>query len=180
MVVPLGIYSDRHDSLEAIPAGGVVAIPNDPTNQSRALLVLQQAGLVTLRGGGSIISTPADVLGTSKVQVEPVSAQQTVASLPSVDAAVINNGFAQDADIDPDTAIFSDDPNSPAAEPYINAFVSRAADRDNETYQRIVEIYHRPEVTEVVRASSRDTAVIVDQPGERLQEITVELEETLR
>ena len=56
-------------------------------------------------------------------------------SLPSVAAAVINNGFAMDANIDPSSAIFEDDPRSPASEPYINAFVSRKQDKDNATYR---------------------------------------------
>jgi len=70
---------------------------------------------VRLRGGGNILSTPADVdtVGTC-ITVVPISAQQTVTSLPSVAAAVINNGFALDADLDPSSAIYNDDPNSPA------------------------------------------------------------------
>ncbi len=181
VVVPLGLYSQRYTSVADIPDGAQVAIPNDPTNQARALLVLQQAGLVRLRGGGNILSTPADVdtVGT-RIAVVPISAQQTVTSLPSVAAAVINNGFALDADLDPSSAIYNDDPNSPAAEPYINAFVSREEDKDNPTYLKIVELYHDPEVTKAVVDASRDTAVIVDKPAADLQRITRDLEDQIR
>jgi D-methionine transport system substrate-binding protein len=181
VVVPLGLYSRRYSSIEQIPNGADVAIPNDPTNQARALLVLQQAGLVRLRGGGSTVSTPADVeTAGTRVRVVPISAQQTVTSLPSVAAAVINNGFAMDANIDPSSAIYSDDPNSPAAEPYINAFVSREQDKDNPTYRKIVELYHSPEVTKAVVDASRDTAVIVNKTPEELQKITNDLEAKIR
>lgn len=181
VVVPLGLYSRRYTSIEQIPNGADVAIPNDPTNQARALLVLQQAGLVRLRGGGSTLSTPADVeTAGTRVRVVPISAQQTVTSLPSVAAAVINNGFAMDANIDPSSAIYSDDPNSPAAEPYINAFVSREQDKDNPTYQKIVELYHSPDVTKAVVDASRDTAVIVTKTPEELQKITHDLESQIR
>lgn len=181
VVVPLGLYSRRYSSVEQIPDGADVAIPNDPTNQARALLVLQQAGLVRLRDGGNILSTPADVesVGT-RVRVVPISAQQTVTSLPSVAAAVINNGFALDADLDPSSAIYNDDPNSPAAEPYINAFVSREQDKDNPTYLKIVELYHSPEVTKAVVDASRGTAVIVDKSAGQLQQITRDLEDQIR
>lgn len=181
VVVPLGLYSQRYSSIDEIPDGAEVAVPNDPTNQARALLVLQQAGLVRLRGGGSILSTPADIeTSGTRVRVVAISAQQTVTSLPSVAAAVINNGFAMDANIDPSSAIYSDDPNSPAAEPYINAFVSRADDKDNPTYLKIVELYHNPEVTKAVVDASRDTAVIVTKPAAELQKITDDLEAQLR
>jgi len=181
VVVPLGLYSKRYKAVNEIPPGAEVAIPNDPTNQARALLVLQQAGLVKLRGGGSTLSTPADVdtQGT-RVKVVPISAQQTVTSLPSVAAAVINNGFAMDANIDPSSAIYNDDPNSPAAEPYINAFVARAEDKDNSTYLKIVELYHDPEVIKAVLKASRDTAVIVNKPAADLQRITSDLEAQIR
>lgn len=181
VVVPLGLYSQRYSSIDEIPDGAEVAVPNDPTNQARALLVLQQTGLVRLRGGGSILSTPADIeTSGTRVRVVAISAQQTVTSLPSVAAAVINNGFAMDANIDPSSAIYSDDPNSPAAEPYINAFVSRADDKDNPTYLKIVELYHNPEVTKAVVDASRDTAVIVTKPAAELQKITDDLEAQLR
>ncbi|WP_208300542.1 MetQ/NlpA family ABC transporter substrate-binding protein [Mycobacterium sp. DL592] len=181
VVVPLGLYSRRYSSVEQIPNGADVAIPNDPTNQARALLVLQQAGLVKLRDGGSTVSTPADVLPAgTRVRVVPISAQQTVTSLPSVAAAVINNGFAMDANIDPSSAIYNDDPNSPAAEPYINAFVSREQDKDNPTYQEIVKLYHDPKVTKAVVDASRGTAVIVDKPAADLQHLTDELEAQIR
>ncbi len=181
VVVPLGVYSKRYKSVATIPAGSQVAVPNDPTNQARALLVLQQAGLIKLRGGGSVVSTPADIdAHASRVSVVPLGAQQTVAALPSVAAAVINNGFAMDADIDPSSAIYADDPNTPQARPYINAFVARAQDRDNPVYRRIVELYHDPEVTRVVVAQSRNTAVIVDLPAPELEQITTDLEEVLR
>lgn len=181
VVVPLGLYSKKHTSLSQIPRGGKVAIPNDPTNQARALLVLQQAGLVTLKDGGSVLSTPADVeKAASKVSVVPVDAAQTVTSLPSVDAAVINNNFALDAKLDPSKALYNDDPKKPQAQPYINAFVARAADKDNPTYLEIARLYHAPTVVKAEEKSSKGTAVVVDKPRADLVKILDGLETTLR
>ena len=177
-VYPLGLYSLKHDSVEDIPDGGEIAIPNDDTNQARALLVLQEAGLVTLRDGGSAFSTPADVLeDESKVTVTPVDAAQTALALQDVDASIINNDFVGDADLTAEDAIYSDDPDSSAAEPYINVWVARGADADNEVFQQLVEIYHSPEVEEGVLEASGDTGVIKDNPAAELQEILAGIEE---
>ncbi|SER77696.1 D-methionine transport system substrate-binding protein [Propionibacterium cyclohexanicum] len=176
-IVPLPLYSQKHTSLDQIPRGGKIAIPNDPTNQARALLVLQAAKLITLKNGGSVFSTPADIdAANSTVSVTPVDAAQTVAALPSVDGAVINNNFAADAKLDPSKALYKDDPNNSSAEPYINVFVARAEDKDNATYKRVVELYHETDVVNAARADSKDTAVIVDRPASELQTILDGLE----
>ncbi|GGM19999.1 MetQ/NlpA family ABC transporter substrate-binding protein [Promicromonospora citrea] len=177
-VYPLGLYSTKHDSVEDVPDGGEIAIPNDDTNQARALLVLQEAGLLTLRDGGSSFSTPADVIeDESRVTVTPVDAAQTALALQDVDASIINNDFVGDADLTAEDAIYSDDPDASAAEPYINVWVARAADADNEVFQRLVEIYHSPEVTEGVVEASGGTGVIKDNSATELQEILTGIQE---
>src|SRR5699024_2902718 len=112
-------YSKKHASLEDIPEGGEVAIPNDATNQARALLVLQDAGLLTLEDGGNSFSTPADIIAEeSKVTVTVIDAAQTPLALEDVDGSIINNDWLGKAELGADDAIFSDDPNSDAAAPY--------------------------------------------------------------
>jgi len=181
LVVPLGLYSKKHTSLEDIPEGGSVAIPNDPSNQARALLVLQEAGLIALEGGGNSLSTPAEIdEAASKVTVTPVDAAQTILAMDSVDASIVNNNFVADAGLDFDSSLFTDDPASDAAKPYINTFVSRADDAENETFQTIVDLYHTPEVEEAVLAGSGGTAVITDEEGPALQEILEGIEDDLR
>ncbi|MDO8152138.1 MetQ/NlpA family ABC transporter substrate-binding protein [Isoptericola sp. b408] len=171
-VYPLGLYSTAHASLEEIPAGGQVAIPNDETNQARALLVLQDAGLVTLRDGGSSFSTPADVIAEeSRVTVTPVDAAQTAIALQDVDASIINNDFVGDAGLTEDDAIFTDDPDSAAAAPYINVWVARSADAEDETLQQLVDIYHSPEVEAGVLEASGGTGVVKDNDAADLQAI---------
>jgi D-methionine transport system substrate-binding protein len=181
LVVPLGLYSKKHKAVEDIPEGGSVAIPNDPSNQARALLVLQEAGLITLDGGGNSLSTPDEIVAAeSTVTVTPVDAAQTILALDSVDASIVNNNFVADAGLDFNSALFRDDPSSDAAQPYINTFVSREEDADNETFAKIVELYHTPAVEEAVLAGSGGTAVIKNESGEELQEILAGLEENLR
>lgn len=180
-IVPLSLYSQKHGDVAGIPQGGSVAIPSDATNQARALLVLQQAGLIKLKDGGNVLSTPAEIdTAASKVSVTPVDAAQTVASLPSVDAAIVNNNFALDAGLDPSNALFGDDPNSLSAAPYINAIVVRAEDKDNPTYRKLVELYRDKRVADQVQADSKGTSVLVDRPQAELEGILADLTKTVR
>jgi len=179
-VYPLGLYSTAHGSVEEIPDGGQVAIPNDETNQARALLVLQDAGLITLRDGGNSFSTPADVIADeSRVTVTPVDAAQTAIALADVDASIINNDFVGDAGLTEDDAIYTDDPDSAAAEPYINVWVARSADADDETLAQLVDLYHSPEIEAGVLEASGGTGVIKDNEAAELQSILGEIETNL-
>jgi D-methionine transport system substrate-binding protein len=179
-VYPLALYSLKHDAVEDIPDGGEVAIPNDVTNQARALFVLEEAGLITLADDAGVVPDPTDVIAEeSKVTVTPVDANQTVVSLDSVDASIVNNDFIDDAGLNPEDALFADSAESEGARPYINVWVARAEDADNETYQQLVEIHKSPEVTEALQESAGGTASLADQGPEELQEILAEVQASL-
>ncbi|GAB3616072.1 MetQ/NlpA family ABC transporter substrate-binding protein [Okibacterium endophyticum] len=171
-IYPLGLYSTKYDSVDDIPEGETVAVPNDESNQSRALLVLQSAGLIELADGGSAFSTVDDVdAEASKVEVTALEATLTATSLPDVAAAVINNDFVADAGLDPADAIAQDDPEDANALPYVNIFAVRAEDAEDETYQQLVEIYQNSqEVLDGVSEVSSGTAVFVDTPAAELIE----------
>lgn len=168
-VYPLGLYSKQFSSVEEIPEGAEIAIPNDPSNLARALLVLQDAGLVVLRDGGSAYSTEADVLPESKVKVTPVSAEQTAIALSSIAASIINNDFVTDAGLEPTDALYQDDAGSEGARPYINVWVARADDADNPAYAKIIELFKETEVQDALVAQSGGTAVLANQTAEELQ-----------
>ena len=175
-IVPLAIFWKDHTSLDGIDGEGV-AIPNDPSNQGRAINVLVQAGLVKLKTDGLITPTPADIdNAASKVKVQPVDAAQTTAAYGEGKPAVINNSFLDLAGIDPTTSVFQDDPESTEAEPYINVFVTKAEKKDDPTIQKLVKIWHDPEVTAAVADDSNGTSVPVDRPAAELQEILDRLE----
>ncbi|MEU8899659.1 MetQ/NlpA family ABC transporter substrate-binding protein [Nocardia sp. NPDC048505] len=179
-IVPLGLYSKKHKTLADIPAGGEIAIPNDPTNQARALFVLQAAGLLKL-SSDSRQPSPADVdKGASKVKVTPVDAAQTALSLASVDGSVINNTFLDRSGIDPKSALYKDDPNNPAAEPYINVIVTRAEDKNNPVYQQLVEIWRDPAVAQAHAEVTKGTAVAVNRPAGDLEQILTRVQQTTR
>ncbi len=168
----LGLFWKDHDSLDGIE-GEKVAIPNDPSNQGRAINVLVQAGLITVKDGADKLNpTPADIdKEASKVEVTPVDASQTPTAYNQGDPAIINNNWLSRAGIDASTAVASDDPNSELAEPYINIFAVRAEDIDNPTYEKLAEIWQSPEVTEALNEDSNGTAVQVQKSKEDLNKI---------
>lgn len=183
MIVPLPLYSEKYDAVGQFAAGDQVAIPNDSTNQARALFVLESAGLITFEGDPST-PTPEDVdEDASTVVVRPVEASQTASLIHDADVAgvITNNNFAKDAGFDLEGYVFADDPESQGAQPYINVFAARPGDLDNETYRTIVEIYHDPEVLQAVVDSFGGTAVIVEgYDTERLQEVLDQTEANLQ
>ncbi|MGV9971888.1 MetQ/NlpA family ABC transporter substrate-binding protein [Nocardia beijingensis] len=179
-IVPLGLYSKKHKSLADIPQGAEIAIPNDPTNQARALFVLRAAGLLKLSSEIKA-PTPADIdKSASKVRVTPVDAAQTALSLASVDGSIINNTFLERSGIDPHSALYKDDPKDPAAEPYINALVTRAEDKNNPVYLQLAELWHDPEVQKAHAEVTKGTAVEVRRSGPELEQILQRVQQTIR
>ena len=168
-IYPMAIFSKKHKKVDEIPQGGTIAIPNDSVNEARALLLLKAQNLVTFK---SEVHTPThnDIdTGKSKVKVTPVDAAQTVVSLDSVDAAVINNTFLADAGLNPSDALAQDDPNNPDARRYVNLFVAQKDKVNDETYKKVVEIFHSKTVQDAVKEDSKNTAVEVNLSQDELE-----------
>ncbi len=171
-IYPLGLYSKKYDSVDEIKTGETVAVPNDASNQARGLLVLQSAGLIKLKSGGTIFSDLADVdTDASKVKVKALAAALTPTSLEDIAAAIINNDFVEKAGLKFAGAIATDDPADPNALPYVNVFAARAEDKDNETYKKLVEIFQTDKaVLDGLQKVSGGTAVFVKTPVNDLED----------
>ena len=172
-IVPLALFWKDHDSIDGIE-GESVAIPNDPSNQGRAINVLVQAGLLTLSDSvaDELAPTPADIdKAASKVTVTPVDASQTPSAYNEGKPAIINNTWLDRAGIEPGLAVFQDDPESKEAEPYINVFAAQADNIDDETLNKLVELWQTPEVAEAAAKDSKGTSVPVYRDKAELNEI---------
>lgn len=180
--VPLTLYSNHYDDPDEFTEGDTVAIPNDAVNQGRAINVLVSAGLLELAEETAQPEPRHIDEEASLVDVQPVAAEQTVNALESVEGSVINNNYAQDAELDPsEEGIFADDPNDPSAFPYINAFVTTAENADNEALREIAAAYHDERVLEIDAELSAGTSVPAsDVTAEQLQESLEDYEESLR
>ncbi|SUP43185.1 MetQ/NlpA family ABC transporter substrate-binding protein [Veillonella criceti] len=150
-IEPMGIYSNKikdKDLQNAIPNGAKVAIPNDPTNTGRALLLLQQAGLITLKEPNNIYSTKIDIAANPKnLDIIELEAAQTPRSLDDVDIAVINANYALGAQLNPvKDALFLDDKNSP----YANLIAVRPGDENRPEIQKLVKALQSPEIKKFI------------------------------
>lgn len=171
-IFPMGIYSEQYTDVAEIPEGGEITIPNDPTNQGRALLLLQDAGLVTLRDDASAVPAPTDVdQDNSRITVTPVDANNVVTAIGSVDATVVNNDYLADAGLKASDALYLESADSEGAKPYINIWAARAEDQDNETYLQLVEISDSQEFRDALQENSDGSAIFSDLPLEELNEI---------
>ncbi|WEV41515.1 MetQ/NlpA family ABC transporter substrate-binding protein [Bifidobacterium sp. ESL0682] len=165
-VYPLGIYSSKYRDVKDIPAGTTVPVPNDETNQARALGVLKSAGLIQLHHPWTAFTTPADIdTAASKVKVLPLKAEQVANSLkdPQVSAGVINNDYVKDAGLKASDAIYHDSAESKEARPYINIFAARKADASNPTYLKLVKIFHSKKVSEGIMKKSDNSASLAGE-----------------
>ena len=120
-IEPFGLYSSKYKSIDDLPNGASIAIPNDPSNGGRALLLLEANGLITLKDGVGLAAIPHDVIGNPKhFHFKELEAAQLPRSLPDVDAATINGNYALDAGFNPvkDSLIIEG-----ADSPYVNIIV---------------------------------------------------------
>ncbi|GGN64135.1 ABC transporter substrate-binding protein [Actinoplanes lobatus] len=177
-VYPLPLYSLKHKAPSELPANAKIAIPNDAINQARGLLVLQAAGLLTLKNGGTAFSSTADVEST-KVEVVPLDASQTANALQSgsVAASIVNINYATSAKLPKEAAIFQDDPASASAAPYVNIFAARAADKDDPTYLKLAELYHDPAVEQGLQEANGGVAVLRTVSAADLQALLAKVQD---
>lgn len=150
LLMPLGLYSDKHASVEDIPENGVIALPNDPSTLGRALLALEIAGLIEVDDEVGIYADEADITDNPKnLEILLVEPNFAALSLPDVDAALVNTNFANDAGLSIDDAIFNDAADADKVNPmYINTITTLEENKDNPLYLKLVEIYHTDDVKE--------------------------------
>ncbi len=143
-IYPMAIYSTKIDNINKIPPNAVIAIPNDPSNEGRALILLSTAGLITLKPNAGYYGTIADIISNpKKLVLEKLDAAQLVAALDNVTAAVINANYAVAAGLFPGkNALYIENKSSP----YVNLVVIRADNVTNPKIQQLIAALHSPEV----------------------------------
>lgn len=148
ITTPMGVYSDKIKDLADLPEGGKVAIPNDPTNGGRALLVLQDLGVIKLAEGTGLVPSPLDVTENAKnVSFLELDAAQLPRALADADIAIINTNYALAAGLNPKTdAIASEAADSP----YVNIIVVRKGEEAAPWVQPLLEAYQSAEVKKFI------------------------------
>ena len=168
---PLGLYSEKITDINEIKEGDKIAIPDDPSNQARALRLLESAGFIELADDFGLFGDPTKITANRlNLDIIPMTAQQTPHVLPDVVAAVINNGIAAQAGLNPgEDPIFQESAENESAYPYVNIIAGRAEDKDNEVYKKIVEAYHSVEVEKAIEEEYKGGQFMTVLSDEELQ-----------
>lgn len=149
IIAPLGMYSNKYHSLDEVKEGATIAVPNDPSNWGRALLLLQENNLLTVsddfdgNGGKDRIKD-----NPKKLKIVPADAATLPRVLEDTDFAIINNGVAVEAGLFLKDAIIHE---NETAKPFINIIAADKKDADNKIYQKIVEIYQSKETSDFIK-----------------------------
>lgn len=162
-ILRLDIYSKKYKSLDELPNGAKIAVPNDPVNIGRSIKVFEQAGLVKLKEGAGETPEFNDIESNPKnLELVEIEHSQIVRSLDDVDAGIVFVKDAVDAGLDPskDPIYFNKiDLKDPNMKKYINLIAARAEDKDNETYKKIVKAFNSDEVAEAILEQFKHGAI---------------------
>ncbi|ELV07943.1 D-methionine-binding lipoprotein MetQ [Wohlfahrtiimonas chitiniclastica SH04] len=145
---PLGGYSKKIKDVKDLPQNGKVAIPNDPTNGGRALILLHNNGVITLTDPTNILATIQDIKENPKhLSFVELEAPMLARTIDEVDLALINTNFALDADLNPvKDALIIEDKNSP----YVNIVVVKDGNNEKENVKELMKILHSDEMKQFI------------------------------
>ncbi|MBE5775226.1 MAG: ABC transporter substrate-binding protein [Clostridiales bacterium] len=158
---PFGIYPGKTASFEELADGAQIAVPNDGTNEARALILLEAQGLIKLREGAGMGAIKADIIENPKnLDIVEMEAAQLPRTLNSVDMAVINGNYALQAGLSVTTdAIASEDAESVGAQTYANILVVKEGNENNEAILALVEVLKSEEIKEAILAEYSGSVV---------------------
>lgn len=148
-ISPIRLYSKKYKKLADLPDGATIAVPNDATNESRALYVLKNAGLIKLKHGGAL-ATIADISSNPRqLQIKEISAEQTGRVIKSVAAAVVNNDFAGPAGLTDKNALYIE-PVNKDSQRWINIIAAKKDRCKNRLYRDVVKAYQTKQVAKLL------------------------------
>lgn len=149
---PFGIYAGRTTSLSELPDGALVAVPNNVTNEARALLLLAQEGLLTLKEDAGIKATVEDITENPKnISFKELAPEQLVAALPDVDIAVINGNYAIEGGLHVSEALAVEANDGLAAETYGNIIATSPEKEKDEALLTLVEVLQGEEISKYIK-----------------------------
>lgn len=163
VLAPMGIYSKNIKNLSELQTGSKIAIPNDASNGGRALLLLQEAGLIKLKDGSGILPTVKDIVeNPKKLEIISLVATQIPRSIQDVTVACINNGVAVDAGYSPlKDSIYIEDIKKESVKSYFNIIAVRTKDKDSKLLKRLVEVYQTEETKKVIQETTKGSSIPV-------------------
>ena len=158
---PMGIYAGKSTSLDEIPDGAVIAVPNDATNEGRALLLLQDLGIITLSEDAGLEATKNDIVDNPhNIDLQEMEAAMLPQTIDEVDFSIINSNYALQAGLDPTTdALASEDTQSDAAQAYANVIAVKEGNENNEAIKALVAALQSDEIREFIETTYNGSVV---------------------
>lgn len=154
---PLGLYSKKSKDLKDIKAGQTVAVPNDTTNEGRALHLLAENGLITLKDGAGTDAKLSDIADAKGLKFKELEAATLPRALDDVDAAVINGNYAIEADLKPaqDALVLE----KAEGNPYANFLAVKDGNADDPRVQKLAKLLNSPEVKKFIEDTYQGSVV---------------------
>ena len=150
---PFGIYAGKTKSLDELQVGAVVAVPNDTTNEARALLLLEAQGLITLKEDAGMTATVADIVDNPlNLEIKELEAAQVSRTVSDVDIACINGNYAADAGFSVSDALATESADSLAAQTYVNVVVVKEGNEESEKTKALVNAILSDEVRDYINS----------------------------
>ena len=156
-IEPMSVYAGKTASFDELADGATVAVPNDTTNEARALLLLQTAGLIELEDPTNLAATPKDIKSNPKnLQFKEVEAATVPTILPDVDIAVINTNYAIGAQLPKDLILITE----AAESPYVNVLVVKEGNEDAEKTKVLIEAITSQDVKDYIAKNFDDCVAV--------------------
>lgn len=149
-ITPIRLYSKQYKSVKEIPDGGTIAVPNDASNESRALFALKNAGLIELKKGTKLATVSSISKNPHDLKIKELAADQTARSLDNVDAAVVNTNYAQAAGLNYKSAIFVE-PVNKDSEQWVNVIAAKDSQKNNKIYKDVVKAYQTEKTKQEIK-----------------------------
>lgn len=157
---PFGIYAGKTRELKALKKGAIVSVPNDTTNEARALLLLQDNGLLKLKEGAGLNATRRDIVANPLgLKIEEIEAAQLVRSLPDVDIATINGNYAILGGLKVKDALAAETTDSVAAATYGNILAVRKGDENRQELKDLAAILKSDEIRKFINGKYEGAVV---------------------
>ena len=149
-ITPIRLYSKQYKSVKEIPDGGTIAVPNDASNESRALFALKNAGLIELKKGTKLATVSSISKNPHDLKIKELAADQTARSLDNVDAAVVNTNYAHAAGLNYKSAIFVEPVNKDSKQ-WVNVIAAKDSQKNNKIYKDVVKAYQTEKTKQEIK-----------------------------
>ena len=158
-IAPIRLYSNKYKSIKKLPKGATISLPNDATNESRALFVLKNAGLITFQKNCSKLATIKDIATNKKqFKLKEIGAEQTARTLSDVDAAFVNNNYAIASGLKTNSAIYTEPVNKDSKQ-WINIICSTRKNKNNPLFKKIIKVYQTNKVKQLYKKYYGNTQI---------------------